>query len=284
MTRKVWTWLILTFVSSAFFMITFQMFGPLWEMASLLLAMLMPAVNVFIVQKMFGQPIKGKFYLKLRFNRFVVLGVLTPIVLMFYIVLLNALITPAEFGIDPTYVEQLLAAGIAEEYHMALILGQVLMSGTIAGITLNAVFAFGEELGWRGFLQKEFSYMGPWKSSMIIGAIWGLWHLPLSLQGYNFPEHPYVGAFLMIIATTFLGVIISYVTKRSGTIMTAAFFHGVFNAVAGITMILTVGYVDIYHGPFGLIAIFVYATVVGLLYLFEKRRQLKNVPTIPLNE
>ena len=119
---------------------------------------------------------------------------------------------------------------------------------------------------------------------MIIGAIWGAWHIPLVVQGYNFPEHPYIGAVLIVIAATFLGVIISYVTKRSGTIMTAAFFHGVFNAVAGITIVLTRGYTDIYHGPFGLIAIFVYASVVGLLYWMEKRRQLKNVPTVPLQE
>lgn len=284
MTRRVWTWLILTFISSSFFMITYKMFGEMWEFTSLLLAMMMPALNVFIVQKMFNQPIKGKFYLKLKFNRFVFMGILMPIMLMFYIVVLNVIITPAEFGIDPVYVAELNAAGIEEQYHLSVILIQILLNGTIAGITLNAIFAFGEELGWRGFLQKELSYMGPWKSSMVIGAIWGAWHIPLVLQGYNFPDNPYVGAFLMIIATTFLGVIISYTTKRSGTIMTAAFFHGIFNAVAGMTIIFTTDYVDIYHGPFGLIAILVYASVVGLLYLMEKRRQLKNVPTIPLQD
>ena len=30
------------------------------------------------------------------------------------------------------------------------------VSGLISGFTINAVFAFGEEIAWRGFLMKEF--------------------------------------------------------------------------------------------------------------------------------
>jgi len=49
-----------------------------------------------------------------------------------------------------------------------------LLQGLIAGITINAIAGFGEELGWRGLLQREFSYMGFWKSSAIIGIVWGI--------------------------------------------------------------------------------------------------------------
>lgn len=282
MTKRVWTWFILTFVSSTIFFVTYKMFGELWEFISLLLAMLMPAVMVFVTQKIYNEPIKGKFYLRLRFNKFVVLGVLVPMVLMFYILLLNVLITPSELGLAQIYVDQLNDVGLAPEYHLITVIGSTLVNGLIAGLTLNAIFAFGEELGWRGFLQQEFSYMGPWKSSALIGFIWGLWHTPITLQGYNFPDNRYLGLILMPIATTFLGIIISYLTKRSGTILTAAFFHGIFNAVASFVIILTTDYKDIYHGPFGITAIITYASVAGLLYLFEKRRQLKNVETIPL--
>lgn len=33
----------------------------------------------------------------------------------------------------------------------------MLIQGLIAGITINAIAEFGEELGWRGFLVKELS-------------------------------------------------------------------------------------------------------------------------------
>ena len=271
MTRKVWLFLILSFGLSAIFFSTFNMFGPVWSFIALLLGMIMPALSVVIVQKLYKLPMKGRFYLKLRFNKFVVLGVLMPIMLVFYTLILNVLFTGAKFGIAQIYIDQLAETGVPESYYLPIIIGQTLIMGILAGITINAVFAFGEELGWRGFLQKEFEYMGPWKSSAIIGAIWGLWHTPLIVQGYNFPDHPYIGVLFMIVASSFLGIIISYFTKRSGTIMTAAFFHGVFNAVASITIILTDGYVDIYHGPFGLTAIITYASVAGLLFLFERR-------------
>ena len=39
----------------------------------------------------------------------------------------------------------------------------------IAGVTVNAVAGFGEELGWRGFLQKELAFLGFWRSSLLIG-------------------------------------------------------------------------------------------------------------------
>lgn len=277
MTKKVWIWLILTFVSSSLYFITYKMFGETWMFISLAIAMFMPAFMVVVVKKLiYKEPLKGRYYLHFKFNKFVVLGVLMPLLLIFYVVLLNGLITPATIGVNQVYREQFMTLGVSEDMLLPVVLATTLLNGIIAGITINAVFAFGEEYGWRGFLQKEWSYMGPWKSSALIGAVWGLWHAPIVVQGYNFPDHPYIGVFLMIIATTFLGIIISYFTKRSGTILTAAFFHGVFNAVAGLTIALTVGYVDIWHGPFGVVAIFVYAATAELLYLYEKRRQLKG--------
>jgi len=49
----------------------------------------------------------------------------------------------------------------------------VLLQGLVAGATINALAGFGEELGWRRFLYKELSHLGFWRSSVVIGAIWG---------------------------------------------------------------------------------------------------------------
>ena len=73
----------------------------------------------------------------------------------------------------------------------------ILVQALIAGTTVNAILAFGEELGWRGFLLKELSAMGFWKSSALIGLIWGLWHTPLILMGHNYPQHPQIGVAMM---------------------------------------------------------------------------------------
>ena len=37
----------------------------------------------------------------------------------------------------------------------------------------------GEELGWRGFLLPRLAArQGPLRASLVVGLLWGLWHLP----------------------------------------------------------------------------------------------------------
>jgi hypothetical protein len=52
--------------------------------------------------------------------------------------------------------------------------------------------------------------------------------------------------------------------------MSAGFFHGVFNAVAGLTIAVVSPYTDYIHNPFGIVAIGVYSVVALLIYLFYK--------------
>ncbi len=278
MTKKVWIWLGLTFVSSWLYYLTYNMFGEGWKDLSLLMAMFMPAFMVLVVKKLiYNEPLKGAYFLEFRFNRFLFLGIFIPVLLILYIVILNVLVTPATLGVvEPLYGTMLELGVLPDQMVLAVILF-TLVNGIAGGVTINAVLAFGGEYGWRGFLQDEWSYMGPWQSSAIIGAVWGLWSAPLILQGVYFPDNPVIGIFLMIIASAFLGIIISYFTRKSGTILTAVFFVGVFNAVSLLTSYLTKGYVEMWHGPFGVIAILVYASFVGLLYWYDHFRQQKGL-------
>ncbi|MFW6136657.1 MAG: CPBP family intramembrane glutamic endopeptidase, partial [Candidatus Aminicenantaceae bacterium] len=82
---------------------------------------------------------------------------------------------------------------------------QPLLQGLAAGVTANAVAAFGEELGWRGFLQKEFSGFGFRKASFLIGVIWGIWHASLILLGHNYPHTPIAGVFMMVVWCVLFG-------------------------------------------------------------------------------
>ena len=56
------------------------------------------------------------------------------------------------------------------------VIGITLLSGLFAGITINALFSFGEEIAWRGFLMKEFRGKKFLSAVLWIGVIWGLWH------------------------------------------------------------------------------------------------------------
>jgi membrane protease YdiL (CAAX protease family) len=110
-----------------------------------------------------------------------------------------------------------------------------LLTAPLAGFTINGLAAFGEELGWRGLLQQELAPLGFARASVLIGAIWGVWHAPLILLGHNFPEHPRQGVFVMIAACIVLGVIISWIALRAQTVIAAAVAHGTLNALAGLS-------------------------------------------------
>jgi len=128
----------------------------------------------------------------------------------------------------------------------------VLIMALISGPTVNALFAFGEEIGWRGFLQHEWARFSFWKMSFLIGIIWGIWHTPLILQGLNYPQHPLAGVGMMIIFTTLLSPLLSYIRMKTGSVAGAAIMHGTINAVSGISVAFAKGGSDLLVGLTGL--------------------------------
>ena len=84
-----------------------------------------------------------------------------------------------------------------------------------------------EEAGWRGYalprLQSRFSAL---TSSIILGILWGFWHLPLYLVENRLPF--YIFIFLNIV----LSIIITWgYNNTNGSLVIAVFFHFCFNFV-----------------------------------------------------
>lgn len=99
----------------------------------------------------------------------------------------------------------------------------------VIGVTFNAIGAFGEEFGWRGYLLWELAPLGFWKASFVIGVVWGVWHAPSVLTGQHYEGFPYLGMLLMIGITVSLSPLYTYLVKRSKSVFSAVFLHGVFN-------------------------------------------------------
>jgi membrane protease YdiL (CAAX protease family) len=96
---------------------------------------------------------------------------------------------------------------------------------------LAIVIAFGEEYGWRGYLQSELFKLGRVRGVLLLGVIWGAWHWPIILMGYNYPGHPLLGVLLMTLYTTGLAVVLGYAVLRSGSVLLAAYLHALNNQV-----------------------------------------------------
>jgi membrane protease YdiL (CAAX protease family) len=105
---------------------------------------------------------------------------------------------------------------------------------------LAIVIAFGEEYGWRGYLQSELFKLGRVRGVLLLGVIWGAWHWPLILMGYNYPGHPLLGMLLMALYTTGLAVVLGYAVLRSGSVLLSAYLHALNNQV--LAFIVAMGY------------------------------------------
>jgi len=105
-------------------------------------------------------------------------------------------------------------------------------------VLINCFFTIGEELGWRGFLQDELKALGQKRSYLLIGLIWGVWHAPIILQGYNYPTNPYLGVLWMIIFCVLLSYILCWLKDRSGSVLAPTIAHASLNGPAMTTYII----------------------------------------------
>jgi membrane protease YdiL (CAAX protease family) len=145
---------------------------------------------------------------------------------------------------------------------------------------VNAVAGLGEELGWRGFLLRELSHMGFWRSSVFIGLIWGVWHAPVILQGHNYPQHPVEGVFMMIIFCLLLSPLFSYTRIKSGSVIAAAIMHGTLNATGGLSIMVVEGGDDLVTGVTGVAGFIVLLVVNFLIFILDNSIRKKPVKDI----
>lgn len=134
---------------------------------------------------------------------------------------------------------------------------------------INSIFAFGEELGWRGYLLPKLLPLGKPRAYLLMGIIWGLWHLPLLLVGYMYPGYPFLGTLLFLLLTTGLGIFINELTLRQRSSILAGWAHGIFNSQRlGIWALLFPNFAPLLGGFSGLLGIAVW----WLLGWWESRR------------
>lgn len=106
------------------------------------------------------------------------------------------------------------------------------------GALVNSLATVGEETGWRGFLLPAVRPLGTWPALLITGALWGLWHSPVILLGYDFNRPNLYGLTLMVIGCTAYGTLVGWLRIRSGTIWPSIIAHGAFNAAGGFAALV----------------------------------------------
>lgn len=149
--------------------------------------------------------------------------------------------------------------------------GITAIEAILAGLTVNAVLAFGEEFGWRGWLADELRPLGPVWANLLTGVLWGLWHAPIILLGYNYGGSR-LGAVFMVVLCVPLAFLLWRARELTGTLYAPAAVHGAFNAFAGFFILVLVQPNPLLAAPVGLVGAGVLGVVAGALWLVPSRR------------
>lgn len=261
--------------------------------APLLTAMMFtPTIAALIVMFAFRAPRAGRLrFLGMwplrpagRFVLFLVIGLFAPILLVAATVAVAAALGWVRldlvgFSGFAAQLDAVLPPGTALPPIGVLVAVQ--LASIPIGALVNSIFAAGEELGWRGWLQTALRPLGVWPALLLTGAIWGLWHAPVILLGYNFGRPDAVGLLLMVGGCLAWGVLLGWMRLRCASVWPAALAHGCLNAVAGAVLLVAAAgpAPDMaLAGPLGVAAWIVLAVVVGVLSLTGQFRRDRLEP------
>ena len=110
-------------------------------------------------------------------------------------------------------------------------MGSLLAILTFVGVPIGTMLAFGEEFGWRGYLLPKLLPLGEVKAALIVGLVWGPWHLPVLIVGLNYPEQPITAVLaVFLLSATLLSLLHTRFYVASGySLIAVSLLHGSLN-------------------------------------------------------
>jgi uncharacterized protein len=128
------------------------------------------------------------------------------------------------------------------------------LTGVLIAPIINSLFTFGEEFGWRAYLQPMLMPLGGRKAVLLVGIIWGVWHWPVIAMGHNYGLEysgaPWLGMLMMVWVTIGLGTFLGWLTLRSGSVWPAVIAHAAINGISGLATVCVQGDPNPLLGPF----------------------------------
>lgn len=124
-----------------------------------------------------------------------------------------------------------------------IVLGLVLLPGELLiGPLVGLAQAWGEEFGWRGYLQIRLLSDRPVLAALATGFIWGLWHTPMYMRA-DLPPGELLWALLVMFMGTVLGsTILGWLRLKTGSVWPAALYHAANNSASSSATLATMLY------------------------------------------
>ena len=256
--------------------------------------MLIPGLTAVVFTRwIFREPVRSSLGVVLRPNRWWLFAWLAPPALMLATLGTSLLLPGTSY--DPTMsgLTERLGFSLADGARLRAQIGHLPLSplagfigqGLVVGPTACLLGGLGEELAWRGLLHRELRPSGFWRCAAITGALWGLWHVPLTLQGYGYPAHPLLGTAILLLYVLLFSPLMTFVRDRSASVVAPAILHGTADACVLLTLALVRGGGDLTTGWGSLSSIAVLLIVNVAITLSRNRaRRLKTTAAPAVND
>jgi membrane protease YdiL (CAAX protease family) len=162
---------------------------------------------------------------------------------------------PRHYDADLTTLREMLEAAPVdpESLNIWVLVAVQFLQALLISPLINGVATFGEEFGWRAYLQPKLMALGPRRAMLLMGLIWGVWHWPVILMGHNYgldyPGAPFLGSLAMVWFTLNAGTLLGWLTYRAGSVWPAVIGHAVLNGTANLGVIFMRGEPNPLLGP-----------------------------------
>jgi membrane protease YdiL (CAAX protease family) len=195
------------------------------------------------------------------------------------------LVFPQYYDSSLSRLRELVAARVPAgttltEANLWLIIALQIMQAMLISPVINGAATFGEEFGWRAYLQPKLMPLGGRRATVLVGIIWGVWHAPVILMGYNFgldyPGAPFLGPLAMVWFTILVSMFLAWVTLKGGSVWPAVIGHAALNGMGSLSTLFTRGSPNLLLGPVPVGLIGSAGFLVVALLIFLSRRALNQ--------
>jgi membrane protease YdiL (CAAX protease family) len=195
-------------------------------------------------------------------------------------VYLAALVVPAVVAVSIEFVSPT-AYSIMPEWLRLPFLGRA--GNSLQFIVLTVIMTpllFGQEFGWRSYLQPRLFDNKPLLSSVLTGCIWGLWLFTVTWRAYRLSGTDILGLSVIPLITIVLSIILGWFYSIRSNVWATSIVHSAV-AVVGGSLIYAPVYVKakvVYVSAIG-IWVLIPVCCVGLWILFKYYRHNQNIGT-----
>jgi len=163
--------------------------------------------------------------------------------------------------------------GALASFQASLVPSTLFMYVVAGSVFLFAGGPFFEEIGWRGFALPRLQRLyGPLVGSLVLGALWDLWHLPLFLiPSWDTPHGNPIDIALFVSWAMAITILFTWIFNNTkGSVLLVILAHWSINSAATAVFILfpapavTEGFANFVIG-FGVVALLIVALTRGRL-------------------